>query len=841
MREINVIIPDDMGKGHKKNNTTKKWEVDLSEFVDGVSIQFKNGKLVVPKTTFIGEKDNITDLNTMGACDLEPGVYAFSTSAGATSVVGYPATGKAYTGIFAKTSTNAMMFVSSTGSGSEQEAWVRTATNVQNCSAPQWSNWERIDPSEVPTVISGVTPIVVNQNKVSLNYNEGDFTIVDGKLSLREKACVNTKNLTDLTAGGLNKIGVTCFYFNMDSRNRSTIVIGAPVDMYANTDTQPAITHERDVTHNKYSDGGGVDVPGLPSDNRGDANGWQIATPTEVTQTLIANGVAWTRSNPGGMHDNGSLASPTTWSPWRREANVPSAPAGVANTASNGVKLVGSDFQLSYDTDDFAIVGGKLKLKATPTSPTESKYVDVRVSATTNKHQIGEADTATLIYTVTNTGSATASLVTLDITNPSLANKRIKYGNHEVSKAKAGAVNKVSDTRYTIANLESGGSVAISIPATFQDFGAYSFSVLGTVSSDNVDKSADDNRGAVVVEVTSTRDSSYQPTAACPALNVVDVSSGKTLLLMDYGTATYITNENQFQQEQAAQPATMNRLNVYAPNTTSIKLRAVGAGTAVVHGYNIAGVTTNGLQETLNKPDGVYTFLNMTERSTGYDFNGRRYAVKPQLFVGTKSGSSANGGNIYVMSAIQRDKRTYFGTTPKGVTSSLNDEVLTINGLKPGTWLAVSFRPRGTNCEWQTVLISVPLDVTEKLSPGLKLSRKSGTASHISIASGLTSRADVVGGYLNINGNVGPDTPIVALDMPQNDKAVVNAPAGAANTYVLTVTGGKLDPQTTSVGNIAVTPNASGTELTIAISASATAADNFIYRNNGVVVELKVA
>lgn len=478
----------------------------------------------------------------------------------------------------------------------------------------------------------------------------------------------------------------------------------------------------------------------------------------------------------------------------------------------------------------------------TPATPPESLYVDVKLGLSTNKYQVNEGETSQLIFTVSNTGSATASVINLAITKPQ-SRKRYTFGAETIDKSKAGAVTKNDETHYTISTLESGGTVSIAIPVTYQDFGSYAFTGLVTLSSDNVDKSADDNRASVQIDVTTTRDTSYQPTSSCPALNIVDKLTNKTLLLMDYGTAAYVTDANQFVQEPPNQPATANRLNIYSPATTSITLKAAGAGTAVVNGvYLKEAIVGNALQKGLNEPnDGVYQYLNFNERSTGYEFNGKRFALKPNFATITKANNSASGGSQNFGSAIQRDKRTYFGSAPQGVTYTFTNEEMVINGLKEGTWLAVSFRPRGTNCEWQTVLIAVPKDVTSLVPSGIHLTQTQGQTAHVTIASALTNRADVSTGWNNINGDVSQQTPIIPLDIASNDKAVIHAPAGIANTYVLNVTGGKLNPQTTSQGNVQIVPSADGSSVTITVSADATAADNFVYRNNGVVIEMQVS
>lgn len=495
------------------------------------------------------------------------------------------------------------------------------------------------------------------------------------------------------------------------------------------------------------------------------------------------------------------------------------------------VGVEGSDAEdVNYDVD-----------VPTFSTPPESLFTDVKLGLAVNKHQVNEGGNVDLIYTVTNSGSATATSITLDLIYPATkAGKRITYGTPVVDKTKAGKVSG-SGKKYTITNLESGGAVSITVPTTFQNFGSYAYSGLVTLSENNVDKSADDNRASVQIDVTTARDTSYQPTQSCPALNVQDVGTGKSLLLMNYGIATYITNLNTYVQAGRAQPATMNRLNVYSPTTKQIKLRVPHAGTAVVHGFSGVTVSNNVLQDTVNqKANGSYTYIVNSERTTAYELNGKRYVVSPQLDTGVKNGSSAHtNGDMGLDVGIQRDKRTYFGRTPTNLSYVFENELLTINGVVEGTFLAVSFRPTGSNCEWQTVLISVPKEVP--VPEGLKLTVVQGQQSHVQISSGLSNRPDVSSGYANITGDLTNETPIIPLDVRASDKAVISAPSGTKNVYKLSVTGGKLNPQTTSQGNVKIVPNSAGTELTITVEASATSSDNFIYKNNDVIVDMKIA
>ena len=63
MAKINVITPNNLGKGIKHNPTSKKWEVDLSEHVDNKTVRVANGKLATIKEGCV----QATNLNTLTA------------------------------------------------------------------------------------------------------------------------------------------------------------------------------------------------------------------------------------------------------------------------------------------------------------------------------------------------------------------------------------------------------------------------------------------------------------------------------------------------------------------------------------------------------------------------------------------------------------------------------------------------------------------------------------------------------------------------------------------------------------------------------------------------------
>lgn len=201
-------------------------QLDLGQYVDNKTVQFKNGKLSAVQTTYIGAKDDITNLNTMGACSLDNGVYSFDTTRGFPTTVGYPTTGQDYSGLLIKTPAELTMIVSNVNDSGVQDAWIRTAQDAHVCDNPRWSEWTRIDNEQIPAVLRAAAPITIANNVIGLNLNTADFVIEDGKLKLN-RGCLTATNVRDL----IKHKGVYC----VDLRYNTCI--GLPTDLNATKST----------------------------------------------------------------------------------------------------------------------------------------------------------------------------------------------------------------------------------------------------------------------------------------------------------------------------------------------------------------------------------------------------------------------------------------------------------------------------------------------------------------------------------------------------------------------------------------------------------------------------
>lgn len=204
--------------------------LDLGQYVDNKTVQFKNGKLSAVQTTYIGSKNDITNLNTMDACSLDNGVYTFDTTRGFPTLVGYPTTGQDYSGLLIKTPAELTMIVSNVNDSGVQDAWVRTAQDAHVCDNPRWSEWTRIDNEQIPAVLRAAAPISINNGVVGLNLTD-DFVVEGGKLKLNRK-CLTVKDVREL----IDHKGVYCVDLSYSS------CIGLPTDMNAAKSSPPNTT-----------------------------------------------------------------------------------------------------------------------------------------------------------------------------------------------------------------------------------------------------------------------------------------------------------------------------------------------------------------------------------------------------------------------------------------------------------------------------------------------------------------------------------------------------------------------------------------------------------------------
>lgn len=170
MAKINVITPNNLGKGIKHNPTSKKWEVDLSEHVDDKTVHVVNGKLATIKegcvratnlntltaqngklavlghTCFYGNTGRDPNWATIGA-PIYLGDVDKRTSVGASNANDFPNhSGYDFNGWQIATDAEVLQFIYTQTGGTNVSGWTRSNDGGMNTdgtlkSPNSWSNW----------------------------------------------------------------------------------------------------------------------------------------------------------------------------------------------------------------------------------------------------------------------------------------------------------------------------------------------------------------------------------------------------------------------------------------------------------------------------------------------------------------------------------------------------------------------------------------------------------------------------------------------------------------------------------------------------------------------------
>lgn len=176
------------------------------------------------------------------------------------------------------------------------------------------------------TTVSTTVPVFGNSittvnGKLEVAHDDTLVKLPDGRLSVRDKSCVEVNNLSELEGTPLGKLGMTCFYKSISTRQGSEqLVVGMPINPISEGITSPALQEASDLSD-------AFRAYDSARAGTADVSGWQVASPTEVSQVFIVDGHAWSRTNRGGMTESGRMGNSAAWSEWRKLDNIPTPPA----------------------------------------------------------------------------------------------------------------------------------------------------------------------------------------------------------------------------------------------------------------------------------------------------------------------------------------------------------------------------------------------------------------------------------------------------------------------------------------------------------------------------------
>lgn len=596
-----------------------------------------------------------------------------------------------------------------------------------------------------------------------------------GNLEVIKEKCVQVLDLNNLVdaenTGALKRLGSTCFYGDFNAADART-AIGAPVDFGKfDVEKSRAITAKEDIT----------------SGQQLDFNGWQVATDREVHQYIYSRGRSegkqsgWVRSNDSGMNADGSLRNPADWGDWIFELNLPAQPAQKAGLDCEAIAQLPQE-QWEKGTSILANKNGKCVRLV----PSENFFQEIGVGIAANKVSAYTNEEFEVVVTVSNTGVGKNTLTDWVITKPVGGVYDVK----DVSVTSNGVdrVETVSELNYKLHGLSSGGTAIARFKVVPKSTGTFQFSSTVTPNS-ALDQDAKNNTATIVLSATTKADPNYVPSVDCPLIIATELDSNTQLTQLrafDFG------------KKYIAKAELINNGNLFANRDTlkGLKIRLENASTVVGYTSRYSG-------------------------STAYIMSNSRVSA----------GSSINGdaGQVY-NSALATDadavKTGTDGYTFENGVLTITDDVEVF---------AVSCRPQGSNCKWQSYMFSTGITPTSK------------TITPSGVVGGTTTLEDVYDLEEKVNNsdiariNVIPSdvtvitTRVVRASVSRNNRATrvqklvfrVKAGTAASLSY-------------TSTDNYAVTHSAGKTTITenrITVAADAKPTDSVNTKYIRVIVE----
>lgn len=596
-----------------------------------------------------------------------------------------------------------------------------------------------------------------------------------GNLEVIKEKCVQVLDLNNLVdaenTGALKRLGSTCFYGNFNAADAQT-AIGAPIEFgKTNVEKSRAITAKEDIT----------------SGFQLDFNGWQIATDREVHQYIYSRvgsdnvQSGWVRSNDAGMNADGSLRNPSDWGDWVFELNLPAQPAPKAGLDCEAIAQLPQE-QWEKGTSILANKNGKCVRLV----PSENFFQEIGVGIAANKVSAYTDEEFEVVVTVSNTGVGKNTLTDWVITKPVGGVYDIKDVN--ITSNGVDRVETVSEFNYKLHDLSSGGTAVARFKVVPKSTGTFQFSSTVTPNS-ALDQDAKNNTASITLSATTKADPNYVPSVDCPLIIATELDSNTQLTQLrafDFG------------KKDTAKAELINYGNLFANRDTlkGLKIRLENASTVVGYTSRYSG-------------------------STAYIMSNSR--------VSASSSINGDAGQVY-SSALATDadavKTGTGGYTFENGVLTITDDVEVF---------AVSCRPQGSNCKWQSYMFSTGITPTSK------------TITPSGVVGGTTTLEDVYDLEEKVNNSDIARINVIPSDVTVSTTRVVRASVSRNNRatrvqkLVFRVKAGTAASLNyTSTGNYAVTHSAGKTTITenkITVAADAKPTDSVNTKYIQVIVE----
>lgn len=596
-----------------------------------------------------------------------------------------------------------------------------------------------------------------------------------GNLEVIKEKCVQVLDLNNLVdaenTGALKRLGSTCFYGDFNAADART-AIGAPVDFGKfDVEKSRAIAAKEDIT----------------SGYQLDFNGFQIATDREVHQYIYSRaGVegkqsGWVRSNDSGMNADGSLRNPSDWGDWVFELNLPAQPAPKAGLDCEAIAQLPQE-QWEKGTSILANKNGKCVRLV----PSENFFQEIGVGIAANKVSAYTDEEFEVVVTVSNTGVGKNTLTDWVITKPVGGVYDVK--DVRVTSNGVDRVETVSEFNYKLHGLSSGGTAIARFKVVPKSTGTFQFSSTVTPNS-ALDQDVKNNTASITLSATTKADPNYVPSVDCPLIIATELDNNTQLTQLrafDFG------------KKDTAKAELINYGNLFANRDTlkGLKIRLENASTVVGYTSRYSG-------------------------STAYIMSNSR--------VSASSSINGDAGQVY-SSALATDadavKTGTGGYTFENGVLTITDDVEVF---------AVSCRPQGSNCKWQSYMFSTGITPTSK------------TITPSGVVGGTTTLEDVYDLEDKVNNSDIARINVIPSDVTVSTTRVVRASVSRNNSatrvqkLVFRVKAGTAASLSyTSTDNYAVTHSAGKTTITenrITVAADAKPTDSVNTKYIQVIVE----
>lgn len=595
-----------------------------------------------------------------------------------------------------------------------------------------------------------------------------------GNLEVIKEKCVQVldlNNLVDAENTGALKRLGSTCFYGDFNAADARTAIGAPID-FGKFDVEKS----RAITAKED----------ITSGQQLDFNGWQVATDREVHQYIYSSTAdgkqsGWVRSNDSGMNADGSLRNPADWGDWLFELNLPAQPAPKAGLDCEAIAQLPQE-QWEKGTSILANKNGKCVRLV----PSENFFQEIGVGIAANKVSAYTDEEFEVVVTVSNTGVGKNTLTDWIITKPVGGVYDVK----DVSVTSNGVdrVETVSEFNYKLHGLSSGGTAIARFKVVPKSIGTFQFSSTVTPNS-ALDQDVKNNTASIILSATTKADPNYVPSVDCPLIIATELDSNTQLTQLrtfDFG------------KKDTAKAELINYGNLFANRDTlkGLKIRLENASTVVGYTSRYSG-------------------------STAYIMSNSR--------VSASSSINGDAGQVY-SSALATDadavKTGTGGYTFENGVLTITDDVEVF---------AVSCRPQGSNCKWQSYIFSTGITPTSK------------TITPSGVVGGTTTLEDVYDLEEKVNNSDIARINVIPSDVTVSTTRVVRASVSRNNRatrvqkLVFRVKAGTAASLSyTSTDNYAVTHSAGKTTITenrITVAADAKPTDSVNTKYIQVIVE----